>query len=33
MKYYVLDAVVVSADHHEFEPVVQAGDISILWFR
>jgi PIN domain nuclease of toxin-antitoxin system len=30
---HVLDAVVVSADHHEFEPVVQAGDVSVLWFR
>lgn len=29
----IFDAVVVSADHHEFEPVKQAGDISILWFR
>lgn len=29
----VLDAEVVSADHHEFEPVVQAGDVSVLWFR
>jgi len=29
----VLDAEVVSADHHEFEPVVQAGDVSVMWFR
>jgi len=29
----VLDAVVVSADHHEFEPVERAGEISVLWFR
>jgi PIN domain nuclease of toxin-antitoxin system len=29
----VLDAVVVSADHHELEPVEQAGEVSVLWFR
>ena len=29
----VLNAKVVSADHHEFEPVEKAGDISVLWFR
>ncbi len=29
----VFDAVIVSADHHEFEPVAQAGEISVLWFR
>jgi predicted nucleic acid-binding protein len=29
----VLDAVVVSADHHEFEPVEKAGEVSVLWFR
>jgi len=29
----VLDAVVVSADHHELHPIEQASDISILWFR
>jgi len=29
----VLDASVVSADHHEFEPVVKAGEVSVLWFR
>lgn len=29
----VLDAKVVSADHHEFEPVEKAGEISVLWFR
>lgn len=29
----ILDAVMVSADHHEFEPVEQAGDVSVCWFR
>ena len=29
----VIDAVIVSADHHEFEPVEQAGEVSVLWFR
>lgn len=29
----VLNAVVVSADHHELEPVEQAGEVSVLWFR
>ena len=29
----ILDAKVVSADHHEFEPVEKAGEISVLWFR
>jgi len=29
----ILDAVIVSADHHEFEPVEHAGDIPVCWFR
>lgn len=29
----VLDGDVVSADHHELEPVEHAGDVSVLWFR
>jgi len=29
----VLEAVVVSADHHELEPVAQVGEVSVLWFR
>jgi len=29
----VLDAVIVSADHHEFEPVEQAGEVTVMWFR
>ena len=29
----VLAAVVVSADHHELEPVEQANGVSLLWFR
>jgi PIN domain nuclease of toxin-antitoxin system len=29
----ILDAAVVSADHHELDAVEQAGDASVLWFR
>ena len=29
----VMDAVIVSADHHELEPIEQAGEVSVLWFR
>jgi predicted nucleic acid-binding protein len=29
----VLDADIVSADHHEFEPVEKAGENSVVWFR
>jgi PIN domain nuclease of toxin-antitoxin system len=29
----VFDAVLVSADHHELEPVERAGEVSVLWFR
>lgn len=33
MKRHVLDAILVSADHHELEPVERAGEVSVLWFR
>lgn len=29
----VLDALIVSADHYGFEPVVKTGEVSVLWFR
>lgn len=29
----VMEAVVVSADHHEFEPIKQSGEVEVLWFR
>jgi PIN domain nuclease of toxin-antitoxin system len=29
----ILGAKIVSADHHEFEPIARAGEADIIWFR